>query len=256
MMLICPVHTPEFLTAQGLGVEAHIGRYDREPGWEQYIPFVGGVHLPYRGLNLAAFDDELRNHSIQVVKDAIDEGCRYPVDRMVMHSMGIQYKKGEEVGNYERMIDGIRELAAYAAEKKIILCLENQALHIPDLTRYGTFAEEWIQLQKDVDRTNVLLTLDTSHAACAAATLPTAEERFAYLDAFLKEPDRIGWVHWSDSRLENNEAYFNDMHLIPGEGDLPRAFHQRIKGLDTVKTLEQKRPEADVLKGLAFIESL
>ncbi len=149
-----------------------------------------------------------------------------------------------------------RELAAYAAEKKIILCLENQALHIPDLTRFGTFAEEWIQLQKDVDRTNVLLTLDTSHAACAAATLPTAEERFAYLDAFLKEPERIGRVHWSDSRLGNNEAYFNDMHLIPGEGDLPRTFHQRIKGVNAIKTLEQKRPEEDVLKGLAFIEAL
>ena len=45
MLLIRPCHTPEFLTANHLGVEAHITRYDRLPDWPQYVPFVYGVHL-------------------------------------------------------------------------------------------------------------------------------------------------------------------------------------------------------------------
>lgn len=256
MLLICPCHTPEFLTEHGLGVEGFVTRHDVLPNWEQYIPFVKGVHLPYAKLNLAALDDELRAHSIETVKAAIDEGCKYPVDRMVMHSMGIKTKNGEVVGEYDRMIDGLRQLADYAATKKITLCLENQCLHIPNLDRFGTMADEWLQLPKDVSRPNVMLTLDTSHAACAAACFDTAEERFSYMFEFLKEPDLIGRVHWSDSRLTNNEAYYHDMHLVPGEGDLPIEFHKQIKALDAVKTLEQNASEERVIKGLQFIDSL
>ena len=105
-------------------------------------------------------------------------------------------------------------------------------------------------------RDNVLLTLDTSHAATAAAHKKTAEERFLYMYEYLKHPELIGRVHWSDSRLQNAEAFMKDMHLIPGEGDLPRDFHKRIKSLDAIKTLEQKRAEPDVIEGLRFVESL
>lgn len=256
MLLICPVHTVEFLTEQKLGVEAHIGRYDKLPNWEQYIPFVHGVHLPYADLNLAAFDDELRTYSIDAVKNAIDIGCQYPVDRMVMHIMGIEAKYGEVVGCYDRVIDGIQQIADYAKRKNIVICLENQALHNPNRKVYGTMAEEWFGIHRDVNRSNVLLTLDTSHAATGAATLATAEERFAYIYEYLKHPELIGRVHWSDARLLNGEAYMQDMHLIPGEGDLPIDFHKKVKSLDVIKTLEQKRPEEDVLRGLAFIENL
>lgn len=257
MFLICPCHTPEFLTEHGLGIEAFVTKIELLPNWEQYLPFAKGVHLPYKDLNLAALDDELRQRSIDSVKSAIDEGYnRYSVNRMVMHSMGIQRRHGVEVGNYERMIDGLRQLADYAATKNITLCLENQCLHIPHLDRFGTMAHEWLQLPKDVERPNIMLTLDTSHAACAAATLETAEERFAYMFEFLKYPELIGRVHWSDSRLTNNEAYRNDMHLVPGEGDLPIEFHRQIKALDAVKTLEQHVSEERVIQGLQFIESL
>ena len=256
MLLICPCHTSEFLTEHNLGVEAHIGRYDKLPGWDRYVPFVHGVHLPYANLNLASFDDDLRKHSVESVKAAMDIGCQYPVDRMVMHTMGIETKGEDIVGSYERMIDGIQQLADYAATKKIILCLENQVLHPATRRTFGSFAWEWFMIQKDVNRSNVLLTLDTSHAATSAAAYATAEERFAYLYEYLKYPELIGRVHWSDARLANREAYFCDMHLIPGMGDLPVEFHRRIKSLDAVKTLEQKEPEEAVKKGLAFIETL
>lgn len=257
MLLTCPVQTPEFLTAHNLGVEAHIGRYDALPGWEKYIPFVGGVHLPYSGLNFAALDENLRKTSIETVKNAIDIGLQYPVDRMVMHITGTEVEKEQAVGDYDRLISSIRTLADYAASKKIILCLENAALHHPGRRAYGIFANEWFQIHRDVDRSNVLLTLDTSHAATSAAMIGAhAADRFTYLYEYLKAPELIGRVHWSDSRLTHGEGYFNDMHLVPGEGDLPLDFHRKIKSLDAVKTLEQRCEPERIAAGVAFVESL
>ena len=259
MLLICPCHSSEFLIKHNLGVEAHIGRSEKLDDWERYVPFVHGVHLPYAHLNLAALDDGLRNDSIDKVKEAIDIGCKYPVDKMVMHTMGIEVWGGGIIGSYERMIDGMKELADYALKKGITLCVENSALHIPERKIYGVFADEWYQIQKDVNRSNLILTLDTSHAATASAFLmkdKTAQDRFDYLYEFLKYPELIGRIHWSDARLTNVEAYMCDMHLTVGEGDLPFDFHKKIKGLKATKLLEQNRPENDVIKELDFIGKL
>lgn len=256
MLLTCPAYSPEFFKKYGLGVEAHIGRYDKLPTWEQYVPFVGGVHLPYSKFNLASFDDDLRLRSIESVKEAIDVGCGYLVKKMVMHTMGIESFDGVLLGNYERMICGIRSLADYAAKKGITLCIENQAQHVPHRVIYGVTAEEWYKIQEDVNRENVMLTLDTSHAACAAALLAGSEKRFKYMYEFLRHPERIGRVHWSDSRLTKSEAYYHDMHLVPGTGDLPIDYHRCIYNLDAVKTLEQSCSEEDIIQGLEFISSL
>ena len=259
MLLVCPCHTANFLEKNNLGIEAFIGRSDQVPDWDRLIPFVHGIHLPYAHLNLAAFDDELRNNSISALKAAIDEGCKYPVDKMVMHTIGIELWGGGPIGNYERMIDGIKEICDYAGKKGITICVENSAQHIPERIIYGVSAEEWLQIYDDVDRSNVMLTLDTSHAAAAAAFIMkdgTDEDRFNYLNKFLSRPEVIGRVHWSDSRLSNGETYMRDMHLTVGEGDLPRDFHKRIKNLDCIKTLEQYRPENDVIEQLKVIESL
>jgi len=257
MLLTRPCHRPEFLLAHQLGVEAHINRYDRLPDWEQYIPFVRGVHLPYSGFNLAAFDDQLRQESLAQLKTALLVGRQYPVDRMVMHTVGIKSRNGEIIGDYERLIDGLQEFAAFAAEQQIILCLENAVHNNPERVQaFGNTAAEWFQIQRDVNRPNVLLTLDSSHAATSAALYATAAEREERIFDFLAQPELIGRLHWSDSRLRNQEALYNDMHLVPGEGDLPRLFHQRLKQLPVIKLLEQMRPEADVLASLAFIDTL
>ena len=41
-----------------------------------------------------------------------------------------------------------------------------------------------------------------------------------------------------------------------GDGDLPRAFHRKIKRLHAVKVLEQHQTEEDLARSLAFIRSL
>ena len=47
MLLVKAMHAPEFLTAHHLGVEIHITRDDVKENFAQYIPFIGGIHLPY-----------------------------------------------------------------------------------------------------------------------------------------------------------------------------------------------------------------
>lgn len=256
MLLTRPLHSPEFLSKYNLGVEAHIGRYDLLPNWAQYIPFVHGVHLPYAGCNLAALDEELRQTSLAKLKEALDEGCKYPVDRMVMHSVGVAVFEGEKVGEYDKLIEGLRELAAYAAERNIILCIENQLVGPPVTARFGESCSEWLQLQQDVDRPNVLLTLDTSHAASSIGGLGSDTARIDGMYAFLAHPERIGRIHWSDAIISGGQSLYKDWHLVPGKGDLPLDFHRRINALPVVKLLEQKCTEAEVLEGLEFIKTL
>ena len=187
----------------------------------------------------------------------MDTGSRYGVPYMVMHACGTESSEFQPVGSYRNLIDSIGTLADYAAGKGITLCIENAALHQPKRRVYGIFAHEWFQIQQDVACPNVLLTLDTSHAATSAAMLHyRPEDRFAYLYEYLKHPERIGRVHWSDSRLNGGEAYFGDLHLVPGQGDLPRDFHQKILALEAVKTLEQRCSQAELSLGLDFIETL
>jgi hypothetical protein len=46
------------------------------------------------------------------------------------------------------------------------------------------------------------------------------------------------------------------MHLVPGQGDLPREFHQAILKHPARKLLEQRCPSEEVAEGLKFIASL
>ena len=51
MLLVRPIHEPDFLSKHHLGVETHITRDDVKEGYEKYLPFVHGVHLPYKNVN-------------------------------------------------------------------------------------------------------------------------------------------------------------------------------------------------------------
>ena len=173
-----------------------------------------------------------------------------------MHPVGIEILNGELVGCYDRQIDGIQRLAKYAKQKNVILCVENQLLEKRNDKIYGVFADDWLKIYDDVNRDNVLLTLDTSHASTSVAMIENKDERFNALYNFLKRPEIIGRVHWSDSKLTNQEALYNDMHLVVGMGDLPIDFHKKIKSLPVIKTLEQNKPEQEMEFSLNFIQNL
>ena len=251
MLLTKAIHSAEFVRKHGLGVEFHVGR----PLPEELVPFVRTVHLPYEGLNLAALDAELRRRSIAEIEHALETSLFPGVERMVVHTCGVEIDRGRRVGDYELLIRSLRAIAEFAAKHRITLCVENMVLRAK-ARRFGDFASEWLALPHDIDRENVLLTLDSSHAASTVAVVADEAERLWRLDEFLSRPELIGHVHWSDARLRDREALFTDMHLVPGKGDLPRGFHRRIKALDCFKLLEQNSTDAEVEEGLDFVAGL
>lgn len=257
MLLVRPIHEPEFLSKYNLGVETHITRDDVKAGYEKYLPYVHGVHLPYKDVNFAAIDENLRQQGLDFVKRAADEAVKYPVDRVVMHPCGVMSKNGEKCGIYGKLVDSLREIADHLAQKGLMVCLENQLLRQPEVrVVIGCCSEEWLQLYYDIARPNVKLCFDSSHAASCAAGENSDEKRLAALWKYLEHPDLIGRFHWSDSRITGGESLFRDLHLVPGQGDLPRAFHQEILNHPAQKLLEQRCTSEEVAAGLEFIAGL
>ena len=257
MLLVRPIHDPEFLRLHQLGVETHITRDDIKEGYEKYIPFVHGVHLPYKDINLADIDPDKRRSGVEHIKKCVETGSRYPVDRMVMHPCGILSLRGETCGTYAPLIDCLREIADFMAQRSLMLCLENQLYQPPEkMVVVGCHSEEWFQLYHDIDRPNVKLNFDSSHAASCAAEAEDDEKRLKALWHYLEHPDYIGRFHWSDSRISGGESLYEDMHLVPGCGDLPREFHQAILYHPARKLLEQRCSSEAVCEGLKFIATL
>ena len=258
MLLTRPCHSVEFMEKYNAYVETHIFRTEKQPDFEQYIPYIYGVHLPYANLNLAAYNEETRLASIARIKEAIDVGCQYPTDYFVMHPTGYEVSPPDNIiGCYDLLIPSLIEIAQYAATKNKVICLENQVMREPGRSRsYGYCASEWFRIQRDVNQPNVMLTLDSSHAATSMGVYEDLKDRQKHIFDFLEHPELIKRVHWSDSVLENNTSRFNDMHLVPGRGDLPREFHQAIKALDCVKTLDQRVSDEEHIFSFEFIASL
>lgn len=117
MFLTRPCHSPEFMEKYHAGVETHIFRSELQEDFEQYIPYIFGVHLPYASLNLAAYDDALREASIRRIKEVVDAADQYHVDRYVMHPTGYEVAPDKIIGCYDLLIPSLQEIADYTLRK-------------------------------------------------------------------------------------------------------------------------------------------
>ena len=82
-----------------------------------------------------------------------------------------------------------------------------------------------------MDRSNVFLCLDPSHACTYAHTFVEVEKRRERMMAFLNAGEALRHVHWNGNDLESVKGR-RDMHMCIGADTLPRAFHRAVKGLD------------------------
>ena len=256
-----PDHDVSFFKNNGIGFEGDITKVEKLEKWEELKPFMATAHLPYsspKWLNIASYDDQEREADIEFLKGTIATAASYGVRQCVLHPCGFESRNEELVGCYERMIDAMKQLAKFASKYKLIICVENMVLRNPKQRYlYGSFAAQWYQIYEDVDESNLMLTLDTSHAASSILGYKTLEDRQKHLFDFLAHPERIVHLHWSDARIATQEALFQDMHLIPGEGDLPLEFHRQVKKLDAVRVFEQNKcTDEQVLQAINFVENL
>ena len=249
---------------------------------DDYLPYADLLisgHAPIQKgellLNIAATDDDFRELSIGEHLAYIDMVKRFP--RLKQVNMHFGYRRwlaadqteGQE-GDYDRLIEAIQRIASYAAERNVEVVLENLNSYfngVPDDLppdqidwsnmdqAFGSSPQEWVQICEDVDRPNVGLCLDSSHACTYAHTFSDPERRTEVVMSFLAKPRLIRHVHWSDNYLYDPRGR-TDSHAILGRGTLPIEMHRAIKGLDATILLETIVTAEELEDQLEFIDGL
>ena len=254
---VLPFHSVEFMQKHNLGLEAHLTHDDKAPDFEEHKKFLTSCHLPFGGINYGAIDDEHRNNSLAITKAAMEQAAALGISKVVLHPLGIWEENGVHVGEYDLFIASMRELVPTAERLKLHVCVENMVLRAPTTNvRYGCTVEEWWGILDILDSPAFSLTLDTSHAASNATHGETPEERVKMLWHYLDRPELISHVHWSDAMMMDGTTKYQDMHLVPGKGDIPRDFHKAVLKLNATVVMEQKCSDEECADGLAFAASL
>ena len=225
-------------------------------------------------LNIAAIDDDFRETSISHLTAYIDSASRLPNLRQVnIHFAPKRWldetqTAGRE-GDYDRLIDRIRRLGSYAAERELEIVLENGNAYwtgigddVPEQevdwdTRnvgVGAGPEEWAQVCEDVGHPSVGLCLDSSHTSTYAHMFPEAERERVVM-RFLAKPHLIRHVHWSDNFLYDVRGR-TDSHASVGKGSMPTQLHRGIKGLNATILLEHFYTIEELEEELEYIASL
>lgn len=226
-------------------------------------------------LNYGATDEDFREKSIGHVIDYIDKARKYSNIRQInIHPSPKQWLNEDQQqgrhGDYGLMIDGIRKIAAHAAEFDLEIVVENNNASWSGVSdnvspadvdwsqhnsSFGSNPEEWIQICEDTDLDNVWLCLDSSHTCTYAQTFADPNERKAVVMRFLAKPHLIRHVHWNDNHLYDL-AGRTDSHAVLGKGSLPIEMHRTIKTLDATLLLEHFYTVEELEDELYFIANL
>ena len=266
----------EVLERYGFGVEAPTSLKD--PAIDPVADLVVSAHALYSKdgirLSIADVDDSRRSASIAEIVAYIEAAVsRFPNLRQInMHASPKRflYEQFMLLGDYARLIDAIREIATTAAKHGLNIVVENNRAYwdgVPDDTEaetvdrreqndyFATAPEEWRQVQIDVDRPNVSLCLDTSHACTYAQTVENLAEREAIMMRYLEAGDALKHFHWNGNDLLTN-AGRQDKHFSLHEDSLPEILHARIKTWEGTRLLEHWYGEEKLEGELKYIGTL
>ena len=266
-------------TLRRLGLNTEASMADDIDEMDDFADVLVSAHAPAvidgsLRLNIAATDAGFRQTSIRVILQYVERAARYPNVRQInMHFAPKRWKDPEQStgqeGDYELMIDGIRQVAAFCEQHGQELVMENLNSYwsddIKDAPReevdwsgrnryFGMAPEEWQQIVLDVDRGNVALCLDSSHVVTYAHRFPE-EQREERVLAFLSRPELIRHVHWNDNYLYDARGR-SDSHAPLDKGTLPTEMHRRIKYLDATLLMEHFYGVEVLEEELAFIDGL
>ena len=270
------LHPVEEIERLGMKVEgSHTADLDQMRPYESVLLTA---HGPYTDaglrLNPAATDREFREHSIGIIEAYIDMTAAFPdLTQINIHFGHVRRLEEDQTrgreGDYGLQIEAFQRIADFAAARGKEIVLENSGATwsaVPGETPYdqvdwsrqsasfGIDPQEWVRICEEVDRPNVGLCLDTSHACTHAHRFPE-EQRPDVLFSFLARPDLIRHVHWSDNYLYDVRGR-TDSHEILGRGTEPVEFHRAVKGLDAIILLETACTVEELEEQLAFIDTL
>ena len=248
---------------------------------DYFRPFGGlaiSGHAPYligdQRLNYAAPEAEYREHCLGIMLEyvrSVSEFTRlkqvniHPAPR---HWVDKRQATGR-TGDYDLMIDSIRQIADLAATLDIEIVVENNNVYWERVSKetpveeidwdqtnqaFGTSPEEWVGIYEDVAHPNVTLCLDSSHVCTYAHTFPP-EDRIGAVMEFLSRPELIKHVHWNDNYLYDTRGRY-DCHASVGKGSMPLELHKAIKGLDSTILLEHFYTLGELEEELEYVAGL
>lgn len=158
--------------------------------WSYHIPFA-----PFEQINIATFDTDLRNKSIELVKKSIDIASELETKVAVIHPSGEPNKDEDRPALLESAKECLAVLAEYADKKGIVIAVE-------DLPRtcLGNCSDDILELLKADDRLRVCF--DTNHLL--------KERNIDFIKAC---GSKIITTHVSDY------DFLNERHWLPYEGE-------------------------------------
>ena len=157
------------------------------------------VHLPFVDLEIGSPRDPVREGSLDEQRACIDAAAAMDAEKAVLHaSSHASPPEWDDEEIAPLLLDSVRELDDYAAERGVEICVENLpgiqfTVHDFDLV----FAE-----------TDAAMTFDTGHARVDGMD---AEDIADFLD---EHADRVSHVHVNDARSAADE------HVPTGSGTL------------------------------------
>jgi sugar phosphate isomerase/epimerase len=193
------------------------------------------VHSPLSDVNIASYNDTMRNSSISQIKNSIDIASKLEPGLVVVHpgQIPILGKKFEEK-ILKQCIESLNECSIYAKENDVLMCVEN----MPDID--GLLLKDINDLNEVADEIDSYITLDVGHAY---------NMNFHVSEMF--NSPRIRHIHLSD-----NDGSF-DTHNAIGSGDINfESLFNELKKIDydDVVVVEVKDPQS-VVESLDFIRN-
>jgi sugar phosphate isomerase/epimerase len=192
------------------------------------------VHAPFNSINIAAINPGIRAESVKQQKDAIELCSDLGGRAVVVHngeyivSPNIRKKvPGVERLQWDYNVQSIREIAAFAREQGVMVCLENIGFE-PD--HMDHCVADLIRIKQEVDEPALAFCIDIGHARLNNE-LPEAIEKMGPF---------TGHIHFTDNLGKKDD------HLIIGEGDFDYSpLRDFIRDFQHLITLEVVRIGAD-----------
>jgi sugar phosphate isomerase/epimerase len=209
-------------------LEGHHLRSDYSP-WRELLECYSlevSVHAPFADLNIASMNERIREESLAQIKEAIDAGYQLGARLVTVHSGRLSPhsmwfpEKAEELN-----LLAIEELAEYAQERGLLLCVENMPHYEGALL---SRVDELLGIAGRFSRRELGITLDVGHAA-------TCGDVLSYVEAL---NHRVVNIHLHDNRGSEDE------HLAVGDGIINfEAVFSCLKGYRGKYIIECHREE-------------
>jgi len=155
------------------------------------------VHLPFADLDLGTPRDRVRAASLDEQRACLDAAAEMGAEKAVLHASSHATPPEWTFDTIRpRLLDAVRSLDAYAADRGVEICVEN----LPGV-RFTVHDFETVFVETDA-----AMTFDTGHARVDGLD---ADDMAAFLD---DHRDRVSHVHVNDAREARDE------HVPVGSG--------------------------------------